>query len=985
MKRGDDSMLNHRLSAVLGIILSILPVFSQTKVWTKSYYGQYSTAANSIVAAKNGGFAVLGFISTSPVAGFWNHNYWLLRTDSQGDTLWTRQYGGSFEDFGNAITASPGGGFLLAGSSNSFSGNTKALVYRVDDKGDTLWSRSMGGATDSYCNAVLALKDDGYLLGGQSNTGNGNWSPWIFKLDANGNTLWSKVYEGYAGGKEAPLKVIGFVPLEDERTLVKMTYNDDGRNFLDYKSSIRTFVVDKDGNLSDEPISYLGSFWPGDPSMILPDGGTVVVKRTFLLNSNWPSLQAQSTTPDTVISITRFSAPTAPTSACVAWSKFEQTPNGALDIVRDRAGNTWAATTNRGLIYRKGGFWNYSSNGNSNLPSAHLTGVALDSRGDVWVSTLDAGLAILHGSTWTVFNHANSSLPSDSISALRSDATGELWIQLRADQKWVVFDGISQWDLTAHDPRNLIVTEADGESWFLDRGDLVNYRAGREGIHVPLPEDLDSLVDIGLDTDGHLLVSTNSYLWKWKDCPSLRTNRVHTEPQLVLDKDGSPMLAWTGTGNWRNFGVFFQRFTSEAKPIAVPFRLDNIVRGAPINPRLAVNSSGNWWVSWEFNTQIKIFKWPGENEYYNAIKLQFRRNEYANPLLGPIETFPSPTNSNGYDRKVSMNEMALNDSGTGIFLEYYAAKTLSRGIFWATKLFKDQVGMEATDLIPQNWNYKDGYYPINSRVFAGPGNGFVIVKEIGNKPAEILSPSRTIALPDDQVSVSRTATGLIKKNGELAIAFSRNTGTGELNTRFTINLIHYDAQGAPLTPVRMAFTGTPTGKLQILGDSKDQALLVWLDATALGMRLYSSINDSVGTRYYFPRPLKEYSAALGENGQLYLAYIALGEDTLRVEKVNVASLPQSAILTKTANPTDFPFRSRYSNGTLRFNTPPAAKVTVNLLDLQGRLVRKIWAGPGGGKEQALEAEFNTGLYALRMQTERQSYTQILPIWNRSSP
>jgi hypothetical protein len=151
------------------------------------------------------------------------------------------------------------------------------------------------------------------------------------------------------------------------------------------------------------------------------------------------------------------------------------------------------------------------------------------------------------------------------------------------------------------------------------------------------------------------------------------------------------------------------------------------------------------------------------------------------------------------------------------------------------------------------------------------------------------------------------------------------------------------------------------------------------------MRLYSSINDSVGTRYYFPRPLKEYSAALGENGQLYLAYIAAGEDTLRVEKVIVASLPQSSIISKTSSPTTFHFQSHYSNGTLRFNTPPAAKVAVNLLDLHGRLVRKIWEGSGGGKEQALEAEFNSGLFVLRMQTERQSYTQILPIWNRSSP
>ncbi len=125
-------------------------------------------------------------------------NAWLLRTDENGDTLWTRIYGGAYRDAGSDIVALPDGGFAFAGYTFSFSGEPgtrcDGWLVRLDSVGDTLWTRSFAGVYGSGGTfaSVRLLADGGFLMGGTDNANDGEG--WIVQTDSLGNLVWQDAW-----------------------------------------------------------------------------------------------------------------------------------------------------------------------------------------------------------------------------------------------------------------------------------------------------------------------------------------------------------------------------------------------------------------------------------------------------------------------------------------------------------------------------------------------------------------------------------------------------------------------------------------------------------------------------------------------------------------------------------------------------------------------------------------------------------------------
>jgi hypothetical protein len=166
-------------------------------LWTKTYGDTFVAAgAYSIKQTFEGGYIITGF---ARYFGLWNDVY-LIKTDSMGETLWTRtyDYNNNTEDFGKSVQQTSDGGFIIAGlTSIAPAGINDIFMIKTDSLGDTLWTRTYGNNDEDWVNSVYQTTDGGYIIAGDI----GYYSPdlgsvYLMKLDAFGDSLWSRTYGG---------------------------------------------------------------------------------------------------------------------------------------------------------------------------------------------------------------------------------------------------------------------------------------------------------------------------------------------------------------------------------------------------------------------------------------------------------------------------------------------------------------------------------------------------------------------------------------------------------------------------------------------------------------------------------------------------------------------------------------------------------------------------------------------------------------------
>ncbi len=163
--------------------------------WREEYDGGSWEIASDIAATPDGGYVVSG---TSWGLGAGLGDIYVVKTDSLSHEEWCRRYGWPYND--NVYDAIPvtGGGYLFVGSTNVEWANRDGIILRADENGDTLWSRTFGGAGDDDLNGVTPVAGGGYMLSGQISTyANYNSADfWLIRTDDDGNTLWDRTYGG---------------------------------------------------------------------------------------------------------------------------------------------------------------------------------------------------------------------------------------------------------------------------------------------------------------------------------------------------------------------------------------------------------------------------------------------------------------------------------------------------------------------------------------------------------------------------------------------------------------------------------------------------------------------------------------------------------------------------------------------------------------------------------------------------------------------
>ena len=167
-------------------------------IWTRDYtFNNLYEDALSLLVTGDGGYLMCGVISTHGIGSLGNQSVLLMKTDDQGDTLWTRRYqdpNKSIDYSGYAVKPTADGGYIMCGEFDRTNFSRQALLIKIDSAGDTLWTGEYGGMLVEYARDVITTADSGYAFVGYSREGNSYGKAYFVKVDSTGNISWSKTY-----------------------------------------------------------------------------------------------------------------------------------------------------------------------------------------------------------------------------------------------------------------------------------------------------------------------------------------------------------------------------------------------------------------------------------------------------------------------------------------------------------------------------------------------------------------------------------------------------------------------------------------------------------------------------------------------------------------------------------------------------------------------------------------------------------------------
>lgn len=158
-------------------------------LWTRTYLDSVSYLGNEVGQTSDGGYIIAG-------SGNADCNIYLVKTDSNGDTAWTRSFNTAGGASAHSAQQTNDGGFIIAGQAAGFgAGSDDVLLIKTDSSGDTLWTRAYGGAFDDLGKSVRQTSDGGYIVAGNTASFSAAQSDfYLLKIDSTGGLMWSKTY-----------------------------------------------------------------------------------------------------------------------------------------------------------------------------------------------------------------------------------------------------------------------------------------------------------------------------------------------------------------------------------------------------------------------------------------------------------------------------------------------------------------------------------------------------------------------------------------------------------------------------------------------------------------------------------------------------------------------------------------------------------------------------------------------------------------------
>lgn len=169
--------------------------------WSKHYGGTSWDEANAVIQTSDGGYALAGQTFSY---GAGENDFYLVKTDAAGNMQWNKTYGGPSFDRAYSLVQTSDNGYALAGYTRSFSNDPSDFwLVKTDSNGEFQWARSYGGAGIEGANSLIKTSDGGFAMAGYTTSfGARLFDFYLVKTDGSGISQWSKTIGG-SGDDEA--------------------------------------------------------------------------------------------------------------------------------------------------------------------------------------------------------------------------------------------------------------------------------------------------------------------------------------------------------------------------------------------------------------------------------------------------------------------------------------------------------------------------------------------------------------------------------------------------------------------------------------------------------------------------------------------------------------------------------------------------------------------------------------------------------------
>ncbi len=248
-------------------------------LWSQTYGGISADGAKAIIEANDGGLIIAGY-TYSDSYGY--QDMYVLKIDDNGNEVWSNHFGGSNFDAAFSICKTiDEDGYILLGNTASFGEGSKDIyAVKISNTGAEDWSKTYGGTGVDMGRGITRTSDDAYVICGYTESfGAGEDDMYVLKIDANGDTLWTKTVgtshsetaENVIETSDGHYLVVGSTGIYDTPGVTTGNNRD-----------IYLVKMDASGNVTDEGIYWVmtsgqGSYDDGFDVCETPDGGFVLI------------------------------------------------------------------------------------------------------------------------------------------------------------------------------------------------------------------------------------------------------------------------------------------------------------------------------------------------------------------------------------------------------------------------------------------------------------------------------------------------------------------------------------------------------------------------------------------------------------------------------------------------------------------------------------------------------------------------------------
>ncbi|MGC9315684.1 MAG: T9SS type A sorting domain-containing protein, partial [bacterium] len=183
-----------RYIKVILILVSIMLSSQIYAGWERTYGGNLNDRVNALIQTTDGNYIIAGRTESFGFGTSGSHVVYVLKINGSGDTLWTKTYGLDYDEAHCAIE-SDDGSIYIAGDTYSYSsGSADIWLIKLNSDGDSLWTKAYGGPRADHCYDMILTQDSCIILTGDVDTSPSSGKTWLAKVNMEGEMLWSKEY-----------------------------------------------------------------------------------------------------------------------------------------------------------------------------------------------------------------------------------------------------------------------------------------------------------------------------------------------------------------------------------------------------------------------------------------------------------------------------------------------------------------------------------------------------------------------------------------------------------------------------------------------------------------------------------------------------------------------------------------------------------------------------------------------------------------------